>query len=225
MSVHAQSLLYDRLVVTDFDGTITREDSLKLLFSEALGDRWRRLEEDLEANRVSERKALQEAVSQMSWSLEKAIEFVLENVKVDPLFCHFYQWTLSERIPVLILSGGFREFIEPLLEREGLRALSIQANSVSVSDGKWSVRAASEYRLCSRMTHCKCASLQAWPAREVIYIGDGHTDFCPVEKVSHIYARASLQKYCEARSLAHQSFENFGSIQESIKNLKAIAQA
>lgn len=211
-----QAHLLDRLIVSDFDGTITREDSLKLLFREALGDFWLRLETDLEAGRVSERLALTEAVSAMRWSWEEAKDFVLERVRLDPSFLPFYRWTIEQRIPLLILSGGFRELIEALLEREGLKALSIQANSVQVVDRHWTLRSASEYRLCNRMLHCKCATMQAWPAREIVYVGDGHTDYCPAEKVSRIFARASLEKYCREKALQYESFESFESVQSQL---------
>ncbi len=63
--------------------------------------------------------------------LEDAIEWVREHVTVRPGFRAFAE----EHEPV-ILSSGFNELIEPVLEREGV-SLEVHANRLDTTTGSW----------------------------------------------------------------------------------------
>jgi 2-hydroxy-3-keto-5-methylthiopentenyl-1-phosphate phosphatase len=43
----------------------------------------------------------------------------------------------------------------------------------------------------------------------LIYIGDGASDFCPVEKCDLIFAKGKLSKYCNENNIPHYNFHNF----------------
>ena len=90
----------------------------------------------------------------------------------------------------LVVSSGFHELIEPVLEREGvLDAVELRANSVDARPDGWQVRyrVAETCEVCGEP--CKRGDL---PPGEVAYAGDGHSDYCAALAADRVYATGSL---------------------------------
>ncbi|TVQ79912.1 MAG: hypothetical protein EA369_03960 [Bradymonadales bacterium] len=196
-------------VFSDFDGTISQQDSLKLLFQEALGSSWLSLEGQIESSEISEREAVKEAVKRMYWTWPETQSWLLENISIDPGFASFYETLTSEGVSFVILSGGFQNFIEALFEREGLKIPSIRANRLEWQGRKWKLLEVQGPRLCDRFSHCKCVSLMQLKSGRSLYIGDGYTDFCPVEKMDFVLAKSKLKSYCEDQKIPYFGFSDF----------------
>ncbi len=180
---------------------------------------------------ISERQGLVLAFKYLKISFENALDLVLENVSIDPYFRPFVDWCWKEGYELSVLSGGFKELIEPLLAREGLGDVRVIANSAKVEAGCWKVVAASSAfrRLCEDCNHCKTFSLYQELRKSsetmVVYIGDGHTDTCPVQLAHLVYAKGFLQNYCEQNHLFYRPFSHFGEIQSSLReNLRRYIQ-
>lgn len=45
----------------------------------------------------------------------ECIKLLLENVKLDPYFKDFYQWSRANGVPVIVLSSGMTDIIRALL--------------------------------------------------------------------------------------------------------------
>jgi len=205
------------LIVSDFDGTITRQDSLKLLFREFIGEEWLRMEALMESGVWTERKALACAVEQLQISWETAIEFIFQHIEIDSSFTTFVQWVRAEGLDLMILSGGFSGFIEALLGREGLHGLNVRANHVKVEGQSWALNPALGFRLCEEQTHCKCATIKSFATRRIFYIGDGQTDYCPAARSELVFAKSRLKAYCESKGIAFENFTSFLDVQCRIR--------
>ncbi len=211
-------------VFSDFDGTISSKDSLKLLLNRFAGPQWSRLEKKLLNGELSESVVLQKAFDAIDLPFTQAIQFLLKEVRIDSGFKPFVQWTKREGVDLTILSGGFENFIRPLLLREGLVDMPVLANQVSVRGKVWEVSACKISRLCELCNHCKTASLvqeiQKNPETFIVYIGDGHTDHCPVQLADLIFAKAGLREYCEAKQLPYVPYETFFDIRQVLEPIQ-----
>jgi 2-hydroxy-3-keto-5-methylthiopentenyl-1-phosphate phosphatase len=127
-----------RLVV-DWDGTVTVRDSLVQVIHE-FGDP--ALLAELEP-RVGVDLTLHEEIAlefeSITTPLEEVVAWVVEHVQVRPGL-----HKLAELEP-LVISAGFHELIEPVLEREGVR-LEVLANRVVGTPAGWRVRFRDETR-------------------------------------------------------------------------------
>jgi 2-hydroxy-3-keto-5-methylthiopentenyl-1-phosphate phosphatase len=140
--------------------------------------------------------------------LEEVVAWMLEHVRVRPGFREF-----AEQHDPLILSSSFRETIEPLLEREGVR-LDLVANTVDPRPDGWRIRWRDE-AICAHCDEaCKRASLPA--ERPVVFVGDGYSDRCAALAADRVFARDGLARYLEERGIAFEPFVGFPELTKAL---------
>lgn len=58
----------------------------------------------------------------------KCVRLLLENIKLDPYFKEFYQWSRENGVPVIVLSSGMTEIIRALL----VHLVGPEANDIEI---------------------------------------------------------------------------------------------
>jgi HAD superfamily phosphoserine phosphatase-like hydrolase len=184
-----------RLVV-DWDGTITVRDSLVQVIHE-FGDP--SLLAELEP-RVGVDLTLHEEIAlefaAITAPLDDVVAWVVENVAVRP--------GLRElaALEPLVVSAGFHELIEPVLEREEVE-LDVLANRVEARAEGWTVRFRDETACLTCGEPCKRASVAGAP---YVYVGDGYSDRCAALAAERVFARDSLASDLRRRGLPFEPF-------------------
>jgi 2-hydroxy-3-keto-5-methylthiopentenyl-1-phosphate phosphatase len=140
--------------------------------------------------------------------LEDAIAWVREHVTVRPGFR-----TFAEDHDPVILSSGFNELIEPVLEREGV-SLEVHANRLDTSGGNWRPIWRDDAQCAECGEACKRAGL---PDSPVVYVGDGYSDRCVALAADRVFARDGLVGYLEERGVAYEPFEDFVQLAASLR--------
>ncbi len=206
-------------VFVDFDGTITRTDSLEYILDQFAVSDWRAIEAQVSAHILPERIALQKEFDLVRADLQKVLQ-ELHRIQIDPYFPKFVQFCRQQGIELLILSGGFRCFIHTILTNAGLDDLAYQANRVVVQNGRWKVIPIDAPRLCDTANHCKCYWLEE--SRKAgatpVYIGDGNTDRCPAERADIRFAKGNLKKHLEEKGLPFYFYQNFNDVIQIFKD-------
>jgi 2-hydroxy-3-keto-5-methylthiopentenyl-1-phosphate phosphatase len=190
-------------LVLDWDGTITERDTLDLVLQE-FGDReiYQRLEDELDAGRLTHNEVITAEFATVTVPLDEAVAHVVEHARVRPGFAELAR----ERHP-LVVSSGFHELIEPVLEREGVLAdVELRANRVDARPDGWRVLfRVSE--ICAECDEpCKRGDL---PAGEVVYAGDSHSDYCASLAADRVFATDRLARYLEGRGVAYRPLTDF----------------
>lgn len=127
---------------TDFDGTITQQDSNDFMIEQfGVGPAQRKLVfDDILFGRRSFRDGFEELLDSVKLPWEKCIAALLENITLDEGFREFYTWAHANNIPVVVLSGGMEPIIRALLAHllgEGEASnLPILSNDVIARSGK-----------------------------------------------------------------------------------------
>jgi 2,3-diketo-5-methylthio-1-phosphopentane phosphatase len=130
---------------TDFDGTITNQDSNDFMIENfGLGPEVRKvLFDDVLHERRSFRDMFKECLDSVHTPFDKCIEALVQNVTLDPGFKEFYNWTKEHNIPVVVLSGGMEPIIRALLGHllgeDEAATLPILSNFVGPRPGKSSI--------------------------------------------------------------------------------------
>ena len=112
-------------LVLDWDGTVTEIDTLHMV-NDRFGDPelFGALEDEL-GRRLTLDEAISREIATVTAPLAEVVTYLLEHVRVRPGF----EELVEEHDP-LIVSAGFHELIDPILEREGVVA-RVVANSVA----------------------------------------------------------------------------------------------
>jgi 2-hydroxy-3-keto-5-methylthiopentenyl-1-phosphate phosphatase len=203
-----------RTLVVDFDGTITEQDLLDEI-AQTFGDEevYREVDEGLDDRSLSLNEVIRREFEPVRAPLEEVRQWVLENVRVRPGFRELVELARRRGWRFVIVSSGFRELIEPVLEREGLADVELLSNTVDPDPDGWKVRfRVSEVcgtcgQPCKRSTAAALAD-----GTELVYVGDGYSDRCAAESADLVFARRGLASYLEERDLPFERFEDFHSI-------------
>jgi 2-hydroxy-3-keto-5-methylthiopentenyl-1-phosphate phosphatase len=187
-------------LVVDWDGTVTERDTLELVV-ESFGDiaTYRRTGE-LMGTELSHDEALACSFATVRAPLDAVVERLLGEVRIRAGFGE-----LVERQRPLVVSSGFRELIEPILEREGLD-VELIANTVEPRPDGWHIRFRDLPRCGECGEPCKRASLPPGP---FVFAGDGYSDRCAALAAKRVFATGTLAPWLEDRGVAYEPFEDF----------------
>jgi 2,3-diketo-5-methylthio-1-phosphopentane phosphatase len=196
---------------TDFDGTITLQDSNDFLtdnlgFGTALRKQGN---QDVLHGRRDFRSSFQEMMDSVRTPYPECIRQLLSAVKLDPGFQKFFLWARENNIPIVVLSGGMRPIIRALLahligeaEVEQLQIVSNDATNrpgkTMDEEGGWQV----VFHDDSHFGHDK--SLEIRPYRKLLkegerpvmfYAGDGVSDLSAARETDLLFAKEGRGEY------------------------------
>jgi 2-hydroxy-3-keto-5-methylthiopentenyl-1-phosphate phosphatase len=201
----------ERTLVVDFDGTITEQDLLDEI-AQTFGDEavYQEVDEGLDRRALSLHEVLRREFEPVTAPLQEVVEWVLEHARLRPGFPELVERARVDGWDVVIVSSGFRELIEPVLEREGLGELRLVSNSVDPDPGGWRVRFHDEAACATCGEACKRSTVAGLAGEgEVAYVGDGYSDRCAAEMADRVFARRGLASYLDAKGVPYVHFDDF----------------
>ncbi len=143
-------------------------------------------------------------------SLEEVVAWVREHARVRRGFHDLVALARERDWPLVVVSSGFRQLIEPVLEQEGLEDLVVLSNSVDADPSGWRPRFRDEEACETCGEPCKRATVASLgDGSEVVYVGDGYSDRCAAELAGRVFARGSLAAYLRERGVPFDPFEDF----------------
>ncbi|KAI1081804.1 HAD-like domain-containing protein [Whalleya microplaca] len=219
---------------TDFDGTITLQDSNdwmtdNLGFGVELRKQGNR---DVLYGKRSFRDSFQEMMDSVKTPYDQCIQKLLAHVQLDPHFKEFFVWARANNIPIVVLSGGMQPIIRALLghlvgEKE-VNEMQIVSNDVKPNPGKsineeggWDI----SFHDDSDYGHDKSLEIRpyaALPERPILfYAGDGVSDLSAAKETDLLFAKAGrdLVTYCENEKVPFTTFKDFSDIQKVVADV------
>lgn len=127
---------------TDFDGTITLQDSNDFMTDNiGFGAELRKKgNEDVLHGRRDFRDSFFDMMESITTPYDQCIDLLLKNIQLDPYFKEFYAYAKQNNIPIVVLSGGMepviRALLSHLLGEEEAKDLQIVSNNVKAREGK-----------------------------------------------------------------------------------------
>jgi 2,3-diketo-5-methylthio-1-phosphopentane phosphatase len=127
---------------TDFDGTITVQDSNDYMtdnlgFGTALRKQGN---EDVLFGRRDFRDSFRDMLDSVTTPFDQCVDILRNNISLDPGFKSFFEWAREHNVPIVVLSGGMtpviRALLAHLLGEEAADTLQIVSNDVAPRDGK-----------------------------------------------------------------------------------------
>jgi len=176
-----------------------------------------------------------------SWKLSfpECIPIVCETIKLDPHFAEFYDWSVENNVPVIVLSLGMvpiiRALLQHLLGEDKGSKIEIVANMPierpPINDlnvrGGWTI----QYRDDSGFGHDKSLTIRPYaeaiakmPRSEqptLLYAGDGVSDLSAARETDLLFAKKGhdLVSYCEREGVPFTLFEGWSDILRKTKEI------
>ena len=200
-------------IYCDFDGTITKEDSVNKFF-EMHAPNWMESEKLWIQGKISSRENAIIQVGLLNNVTQKQLNDYINSIEIDDYFLDFVKFVKSKNIKLTILSDGFDLFIKKILERYNLD-IPYYANKLIYKKGKFSIEFPYYNENCDKKAGmCKCLKVKE---NSFCYIGDGTSDLCIASKADFLFASKNLHKYCKDNKIKHSHFKSFRNIIDILK--------
>jgi 2-hydroxy-3-keto-5-methylthiopentenyl-1-phosphate phosphatase len=200
----------NRTIVVDFDGTVTEEDLLDEIASR-FGDPavYQEVEDGLDEGRMPLREVITREFEPVTKPLDEIVRWELETVRVRSGFREFVQLAEERGWRMIIVSSGFHELIEPILEREGVE-VELHANRVDPRPEGWRVLWQYDESCDSCGESCKRSIVKEFGGDgEIVYVGDGYSDRCAAEASDRVFATKGLARYLDEQGVPYERFDDF----------------
>jgi 2-hydroxy-3-keto-5-methylthiopentenyl-1-phosphate phosphatase len=211
--------LSQRTLVVDFDGTITQEDVLDEI-ARRFGDDevYREVDEALDRNGITLHEVLRREFEPVRAPLGEVVEWVQANASIRPGFRELVELARERGWRVVVVSSGFRQLIEPMLEHAGIEGLELVSNEVDPDPEGWRITFFDESICLVCGEACKRTTVRSVvDGGEVVYVGDGYSDRCAAEDADLVFARRGLAAYLTERGVPFEPFDDFFQIAEKLE--------
>ena len=197
------------VVLCDFDGTISDQDSLNPIYRQyatcgtKFAEQWERGEVGTREEMIETFQCIHASRAQM--------ENALDEINLDAGLMDLLAFCNRERLPFVILSDGLEWYIRYLLGKAGVEDVPVYANQIRfLSDGGF----AFEFPWFSpenprRGLH-KPAIVKKYQSEgyRTIFIGNGGSDEDAVWKADAVFAKEPLYSYCVIHGIQAKHFES-----------------
>ena len=194
--------------VVDWDGTVTEVDGLHLVLVEFGDDEIYDAHEARLGRELTLHEVIAGELSSIRAPLDEVVAWVRTHARLRAGFAEF-----ARRHRPLIVSSGFHELIEPVLEREGLE-LDVRANRIDPQPEGWRVRFRNEKPCAVCREPCKRSDVRGLDG--FVYVGDGYSDRCVALAASRVFARDGLASYLTALGVTFEPFDDFYGVAQSL---------
>lgn len=201
-------------IFCDFDGTVTLKDSGDLFFQTF--SNFEPHHSLLLEGKTTVREYYHSVVQLLPHPISQVkLDSFVDSLEIDPYFIRFTNYCHTNNIPLTIISDGFQIYIEKILQKHKIQ-LPVISNQVKSTGSQYEPVFPFAVEGCD----CFCASCKrnAMLSHQqvddiVVYIGDGRSDFCPVNFADIVFAKGSLDIYCAQNHLSYYPFKSFFDIQ------------
>jgi 2,3-diketo-5-methylthio-1-phosphopentane phosphatase len=218
-------------IFCDFDATISVEDVGDALFKN-FGDfdtHWNEYSEGKYNIRELNKKLCNSLRPNLTY--EEITGFAIK-MPIDFYFAQFLEYCNQKQFNFTVVSDGYDAYINPILEFNKIFGYPIYCNFLKKNNSLNKNESGFEavffgavecsernFRTCTSASCKRNVVLNNSDEKDIIvYIGDGHTDFCAAEHSDIIFAKSKLATYCNENKIPHHPFKSFLDIKRILEN-------
>lgn len=209
--------MYEKILFVDFDGTVTSEETLEGILKRFTDpEEYARGEKKFRDGQIGLPELLTYAFSTIPWSRMEEIREYVRSVKIRPGFDALLDTAEAMGIPVVIISGGLRTYVEDIIEPYRDKLLDVYSIDADCQDGH--IRLLPEFRSDRELMN-KTSVMKRYDYRESICIGDGYTDIIMAMASDIVFARDVLAAYLTKEKRPFYSWNDFFDVEKVLKDL------
>lgn len=210
----------ERIIVSDFDGTITKKDTLSKFLEDYADPRWLDIENDWIDGKFGSQECLVKQFALVPNLSPALVDEFLNTIEIDEGFIPFCNKAREKGIPVVVLSDGLDYFINKILEKYGLDYINVITNHAYFNEyDKFIIEFPNDSSKCSNHAGtCKCKVVKNLKKlyKKVYYVGDGTSDFCVSKEPNVVFAKSSLAQHCRKNNIDYIEYSTYKDIMEEI---------
>lgn len=202
----------EKIIVSDFDGTITKQDTLSTFLQRYADKEWLVLEDRWVKGELGSAECLTKQFEFVANLSPKLIDDFLNTIELDSYFKEFHSLCKKNHADFLIVSDGLDYFINRILQKNDIGGVNIVSNHAEFIDNKFFITFPNKSQECHKLSGtCKCSIIKNLRNNynEVFYIGDGKSDECVADKVDYLFAKTGLLEYCRKKSIKCIEYETY----------------
>jgi 2-hydroxy-3-keto-5-methylthiopentenyl-1-phosphate phosphatase len=215
-----------RLVLCDFDGTVSAEDlgySLRTHF--ASGD-WEAIDRKFCQGKIGSKEAYTEIERILRGDESGLNRLIDQHSGIDPCFLPFCNACRQANIDVKIISDGLDVYIRRVLGIHHLSEVPYYSNLGEFLSGqRMAFRFPHANKGCGRCGTCKKKLLQLHRKDYdfIVFVGDGLSDRCAAREADLVFAKGTLYPHCIDQDISCRFFDNFGEVLSGLsKNIHGV---
>lgn len=209
------------LVVVDFDGTISVEEvSVALLKRFAEGD-WTEPYRLHVAGKITLAELMTRQFVMIRRPREEIVRFVQETTRIRPGFEEFVRFCGKRGVPINICSAGMDVYVDAALSMLDTPPVPVGVvGKARFTPNGIQVRFPSGRNgLDFKATFVCDKKSQGY---QVVYIGDGISDFGAAKVADFVFARDSLLDVCREAGIRHEPFQDFIDVRQGLQRILAM---
>jgi len=194
----------------DFDGTVIQNNLSVLLREHFAGGDWQRIESDFLRGKLTVEQSNRLQFTLVKEPKERLQDFVLRHVKLRPGFVELVKYCQQNAISPVIVSSGLDFYIEPVLVHIGLADLEFYCGRTAFTGNGIEVTYVDPGgNTIDRGFKNKYLSWLRQRAGNIVYVGDGLSDFEAARNADFVFATGNLVRLLRMEPVAWSSFTDF----------------
>ncbi|CCD25860.2 putative phosphoric monoester hydrolase NDAI_0G00840 [Naumovozyma dairenensis CBS 421] len=233
---NTNSKMVKAVIFTDFDGTVTWQDSNDYLTDHyGFGKEARaKIFEGVLDGSKSFRDGFTAMIDSIQTPLEECKKILETKIQLDPGFKDTFEWAQQNNVPIVVVSSGMRPIIKDLLSRllgaDSIDKIDIESNEVEVDEqNQWKVI----YKDETPFGHDKSITIDDYKKKfesglkqgetrpTYFYCGDGISDLSAAKECDLLFAKRGkdLVTFCKRQNVPFHEFDTYADILASMKDV------
>ena len=209
-----------RLILCDFDGTISVRDIGYLLVNQFTSGNWEAIGQGFREGEIGSKEAYSRIAKILKGNKSTMLRFVQEHSEIDSSFSIFYQYCRENGIDIKIISDGLGFYIKKILEIHRLAEIPFYSNCTHFQKGEGiDISFPHVKEECSLCGTCKKRLIQLHRKEydSIFFIGNGFSDRCAAQEADFVFAKDFLYTYCTEQDIPCHYFKDFHEILGDLK--------
>ena len=215
-----------KLVLCDFDGTITEQDVGYNFLNRFTRESWEEIDRDYVNGTIGSKEAYKRIAKLISGAQDEMVDFICDESVLDPYFIDFYGFCKEKGYDLKVVSDGFGLYIDALLNLHNIGGIEYYANEIIFKgDDTIDIEFPFHDPECGNCGNCKRSIFKKYQREYdyIIFVGNGLSDRCIAEEADEVYAKSDLYSHCIDKGIACWNYSNFFDIQRNIdKQIKGV---
>ncbi len=214
-------------VFVDFDGTITNEDVCNAFFARFGGSSCEAIVRQYRNGTIGATECFRRKIEAVGLLRDDEAKSFFRGQKIDESFKDFVAFCRMHNIEFHVVSDGLDYYIEEILRSYSLEGISYFSNHIDVqfeAGSGWS-RLSTSFPYtdaeCTRCACCKRNIMLTQSGEEDIIVYVGNLDPCPAQYADVVFARESLQRFCQKENISFYSYTTFADVVQRFEMLLA----
>lgn len=214
------------IVLFDFDGTITRRDSVDAILEAYADTEWETVEEEWKSGRIGSRECLRAQMALVR-ATPRELDTVLDTIDVDEGLGAVVDVCATHDVAAYIVSDGFDYCIRRILSRPSLashdriRNFQVFCSHLEFREGCWDIEFPYFPQVCEHgCATCKPAVMRWLNHRgaRTIFVGDGLSDRYAATSADFVFGK-NLAAYCREHAIQHSSYRKLDEVAPQLDGL------